>query len=284
MNEQVRNTFLAVSVGLIAGIGLLVGIGSVVTNSLVPLTARGQSLAESQSRLERELTQKIDALGSKVDSLQNKIDGVDRKMASARSPNGQMPSMPSMPQQPPPEDNTVYDVPVGDSYIMGNPNAPVMIAEFSDLQCPFCSRFHGPLLEAAKAYPNDVKLVFKNFPLPMHSNARPAAKAALAAGLQGKFYEMVAALLQNQGSLTADKFKEVAGQLGLNVDQFVKDLKDRDAEFEKKIQADMDLGGQVNVNGTPTYFVNGKITHGLPVEIWKSKIEAALKDARAGKK
>ena len=129
-----------------------------------------------------------------------------------------------------------------------------------------------------------MKLVFKNFPLPMHPNARPAAKAALAAGLQGKFYEMVAVLLQNQGSLTDDKFKELAGQIGLNVDQFVKDLKGRDAELEKRIEDDLLLGSKVNVNGTPTYFVNGKITHGLPVEIWKSKIEAALKDAKVAKK
>ena len=283
MKEETKNIYLSVAVGLLAGIGLLVGVGAVVTNSLTPVMARGENLAESQSRLERLTTQKLDKLESKLDALEGKVDQMGNKLASARLSGGDA-VRPPTPQMPPPEDNTVYEVPVGDSYVYGKADAPVTIVEFSDLQCPFCSRFHAPLFETAKAFPNDVKVVFKNFPLPFHPNARPAAKAALAAGLQGKYYEMIALLLQNQNALSDDKYKELAGQLGLKVDQFLKDLKGRDADFEKKISADMELGSKVNVQGTPTYFVNGKMTHGLPPEMWKSKIEAALNDLKAAKK
>lgn len=284
MNEQVKNTFLAVAVGVVTGVGLLVGIGTVVNNSLDPVLARSENSHESQLRLERKIEvmeSKINGVAGKVDEALNKIDAFDRKLGSIRM-GGDMPR-PPMPQMPP-EDNTVYEIPVADSYVFGKADAPVTIVEFSDLQCPFCSRFHAPLFEAVKAYPNDVKVIFKNFPLGFHDRARPAAKAALAAGLQGKYYEMLDVILQNQATLTEDKFKEHAGKLGLNVDQFMKDLKDRDADFEKKLNSDMELGSKVNVEGTPTYYINGKKTHGLPPEMWKSKIDEALKDVKAGKK
>lgn len=277
MNEQTRSTFLAVSVGIIAGIGLLVGMSTVVNNSLVPLVSRGEGLAETQARIER----KIDMVENNLDALDKKIDSLERKISTLRLAGGDA-QRPPMPQ--PMEDTTVYDIPVGDSYVLGNPNAPITIVEFSDLQCPFCSRFHTPLMEAAKAYPNDVKVIFKNFPLPMHPNARPAAKAALAAGFQGKYYEMVDQLLQNQSALTEDKFKELAGKLGLNVEQFAKDLKDRDAELEAKVNADMELGTKSNVPGTPTYFLNGKKSNARSPEAWKAAIEEALKGIKAGNK
>jgi len=122
MSEQVKNTFLAIAVGIITGVGLLVGIATVVTNALVPLTVRGQVLAESTARMERQLTQRIDTMDSKIDALDKKLDTV--RLAGG---NMQRPPMPSMPTQPPPEDNTVYEIPVGDSYVLGNPNAPVTI-------------------------------------------------------------------------------------------------------------------------------------------------------------
>jgi protein-disulfide isomerase len=273
MNEQMRNMVLAISVGLIAGIGLLVGMSTVVTNALVPVTAKTDVVMQSQSKLERELTDKLK-------SIETKVEALDKKMvANPRMAGGDVQQRPQAPQMPQ-EDTTAYEIPVGDSYIFGKADAPVTIVEFSDLQCPFCSHFHAPLFEAVKAYPNDVRVVFKNFPLPFHENARPAAKAALAAGLQGKYYEMVALILQNQATLTEAKFKELAGQLGLNVEQFAKDLKDRDAAFEKKLADDMELGAKVNVPGTPTYYLNGKKNNARSTEMWKAAIDEALKAAK----
>jgi len=126
-----------------------------------------------------------------------------------------------------------------------------------------------------KAYPNDVKLVIKNFPLPFHPNARPAAKAALAAGEQGKYFEMADALIANQQTLSEAKYLELAKQLGLNVKQFEKDLKEKDAKFEAVIAADMQLVDEVDVRGTPTFFINGKKTMARDVESFKAEIEKA---------
>ena len=182
------------------------------------------------------------------------------------------------PQQPPVEDlNKVYDIPVDGSYVLGKADARATIVEFADFQCPFCGRFHPVMNEAYKAFPNDVKIMIKNYPLVFHPNARPAAKVALAAGLQGKYFEMVDLLIANGNVLSDEKYKEFAGKLGLNVEQFVKDLKDRDAEFDKKIDADMALGGQVDVRGTPTYFLNGKKTMARSPQQWTAEVQALLK-------
>ena len=128
-------------------------------------------------------------------------------------------------QGPPPEDfTTVYKIPLEHSYVLGKKDAAVTIYEFTDFECPFCSRFHEPLKEVLKAYPNDVNLILKNFPLGFHKNAKPAAKAAFAAGEQGKYYEMVDLLLKNQKSLSDEKYKELAKELGLKMSKFEEDL------------------------------------------------------------
>ncbi len=182
-------------------------------------------------------------------------------------------------QQPPSEEYTkVYDIEVGNSPVQGNKDAPVTIVEFVDFQCPFCQRFHPAVKETVEAYPTQVKHILKNFPLSFHPQARPAAKAAFAAGEQGKYWEMVELLLANNQQLTEDKFKEHAKTLGLNVDKFMKDYKDRDAEWEKRIQADMDLAEKVDVRGTPTFFLNGKKTMARDLASFKREIDEILKE------
>jgi protein-disulfide isomerase len=105
--------------------------------------------------------------------------------------------------------------------------------------------------------PKTVKLVVKHFPLPMHSYARKAAVAALAADKQGKFWEMHRALFASQRELSDAKVEEIARGLGLKMDQFNKDLKD--PSIESLIDRDLSNGRQANVQGTPTIFVNGKL-------------------------
>ena len=124
-------------------------------------------------------------------------------------------------------------------------------------------------------YPNDVKLVIKHFPLPMHDYARKAAIAALAAGKQGKFWEVHEKLFANQNDLSDAKVEAIAGEIGLDMEQFNKDLKD--PAIASLIDRDMNNGRQANVQGTPTIFVNGKLLNQRSLQGFQQAIEAELK-------
>ena len=238
-----------------------------------PLRDDIRALAQAQIRLE----QKMDVtVGSGMETLLTKVNALETAIKEIRkSGNAIAPAAaPQQPQEPQEDFSKVYDLPVGGSYVFGDPKAPVTIVEFSDMQCPFCGRFHPAVKDAVKAYPGKVKLIFKNYPLGFHQMARPAAKAAMAAGVQGKFYEMVDLLMMNSTSLSTEKFNEFAKQLGLDEAKFTKDLKDRDADFEKAIAEDEALAETAGVMGTPTYFLNGKKTKARSLEAWKSEIDA----------
>ncbi len=129
--------------------------------------------------------------------------------------------------------------------------------------------------QVLQAYPKEVKFVYKQFPLPMHANAMNASRAALAAGRQGKFWEMHDKLFANQRALDPDKLKEYAQQIGLDLAQFEKDM--ASPEVQKQIQEEMSLGQQVEVSGTPTLFVNGKRVSNRSFEGLKQMIDEALK-------
>lgn len=273
MNEQMRNTFLAGGVGAMAGIALLLGISSIVTNSMSPSLAKMTMLAESQSRTERLWEQKIGG-------LEKKIEAFDQKLAMLASGRGgdARPSFPSnAPYQPPAEDlNKVYPIDVGSTTVSGKKDAPVMITMFADFECPFCSRFYEPIKEVLSAYPDKVKFMIKNFPLGFHQNAVPSAKAALAAGLQGKYFEMADLLMKNKAESSEAKLKEYAQALRLNEKKLLEDLKSKDAEFDKQIKEDMNLGARSDVQGTPTFFLNGKKSNARDLNSWKAEIDAIL--------
>ena len=128
-----------------------------------------------------------------------------------------------------------------------------------------------------KAFPNDVNFVYKQFPLPatMHPNAMPAAKAAMAAGKQGKFWEMHDILFQNSRDLGADKIKEYAGKIGLDVPRWEKDV--NSPEVQQQVEKEMAEGRAADVSGTPTFFVNGKRVMNRSFEGFKDMVDAALK-------
>lgn len=130
--------------------------------------------------------------------------------------------------------------------------------------------------EVLKAYPKEVKFVYKQFPLTsIHQNALNASRAALAAGKQGKFWEMHDKLFQNQGALQMEKLKEYAQQIGLDVARFEKDI--ASPEVQKQIDDETKLAQQSQVTGTPTMFVNGKrVTNRTPEGI-KQMVDEALK-------
>jgi len=132
--------------------------------------------------------------------------------------------------------------------------------------------------QVLKAYPSDVNFVYKEFPLPatMHPNAMNAAKAAVAAGKQGKFWEMHDVMFQNNRDLGVDKLKEYAGKIGLDVDKWEKDFNSPDVD--QQVQKEMAEGRQADVQGTPTFFVNGKRVMNRSFEGFKDMIETSLKD------
>jgi protein-disulfide isomerase len=269
MNNKFLGITLSVLVGIAAGLCFLFSISAVMNQTLMPFGRELQTISANMSVMQAQ-----SGRGDSTEIL-NRLSAIEKRLASIEQRGiggGNAPQPPMPPQE---DFNKEYDLKVDQSYFKGKKNAPVTIVEFTDFQCPFCARFHAPLAEAVKAYPNDVKLVIKNFPLPFHPNARPAAKAALAAGEQGKYFEMADALIANQQTLGDAKYLELAKELGLNVKQFEKDLKEKDAKFEAVIAADMQLVDEVDVRGTPTFFINGKKTMARDVEGFKREIEKA---------
>ena len=124
-------------------------------------------------------------------------------------------------------------------------------------------------------YPNDVKLVIKHFPLSSHDYARKAATAALAAGKQGKFWEIHEKLFASQNELNDAKVGAIAGEIGLDMEQFNKDLKD--PAISSLIDRDIKNGLQANVPGTPSIFLNGRLLNQRSLQGLEQAIEAELK-------
>ena len=130
--------------------------------------------------------------------------------------------------------------------------------------------------QVLKAYPNEVKFVYKEFPLTsIHQNALNAAKAAVAAQKQGKFWEMHDKLFANQRALSPDNLKQYAQESGLDVAKFEKDM--TSPEVQKQIDAEMKLAQDAEVRGTPTMFLNGKRVMNRSFEGLKQMIDEALK-------
>ncbi len=129
-----------------------------------------------------------------------------------------------------------------------------------------------------EAYPNDIRFVYKNYPLPFHKQAMPAAKAAVAAGSQGKFWEMHDKIFENYRALNDDYFTKAAGEIGLDVAKFKTDLDA--AKTTSHIDAEMAEARTAGVRGTPTIFINGKKPQGRSFELYKGIIDGILKEKK----
>jgi len=181
-------------------------------------------------------------------------------------------------RRPAEDDDKVYEVSLGDAYVKGPEDAPITIVEFSDFQCPFCSRANNTVEQVFDAYPGKVKVAFKHFPLSFHKQAKGAAAATEAAGEQGKLWEIHDKVFQNQRNLLEEDLVRYAEQLGLDVEKFKADMKRSDilAKVDKHIAEGRSLG----VTGTPTFFVNGKKLKGAkPFSAFQTAINEALKEA-----
>ena len=131
--------------------------------------------------------------------------------------------------------------------------------------------------QLVEAYPNDLQIVYKHYPLNFHKNARPAAKASVAAGKQGKFWEMHDKIMAKYNGLSEPYYIESAGEIGLDVEQFKADM--ADSSTQAMVDEDMKLAGRSGVRGTPTIFINGKKATGQrSFEAYKSVIDGILKE------
>jgi len=158
---------------------------------------------------------------------------------------------------------------------LGPADAPVTIVEFTDFECSYCARLAPVIEEVHKAFPEKVRIVFKNFPLRMHRFAIQAALAALAAQDQGKFWPFHDRLFQNYNQLNPQKIEEIRKELGLDAERFKARM--NDPALKDLIRRDLQEGAAAGVNGTPTVFINGKKYRGQrSLEGFREAIEAAL--------
>ena len=162
--------------------------------------------------------------------------------------------------------------------ILGDEKAPVTIVEYSDYQCPFCERFFTEselLLRKEYIETGKVKMIYRDFPLPGHPYAMPAALAANCAKDQGKFWAYHDVLFKKQNELANLDYVQVAKDLGLNTADFKSCLDSK--KYQSQIQKDFEEGSNIGVNGTPTFFINGKQLVGAqPYSSFKTAIDQEL--------
>jgi len=159
---------------------------------------------------------------------------------------------------------------------LGPADAPVTIVEFADFQCPYCSKIEPTLTQVRQMYGDEVRLVYRHYPLPMHNNAERAAQASMCADEQGKFWEMHDGMFANQRALGADQLKATAAGLGLDAEQFNTCLDS--GRFAAQVAADAAEGNAAGVSGTPALFVNGRFISGaVPLEQITSIVDDELR-------
>jgi protein-disulfide isomerase len=185
----------------------------------------------------------------------------------------------------PPETKLLDDpvpIPTLGAPTTGPANARVVLVEFSDFQCPYCVKAVDKINAVLKAYPNDVRLIFKQFPLESHPQASISAAASLAAHKQGKFWQMHDILFANRTQLSRQNILAWAGKLGLDMKTFTADL-DSDA-IKKAVIKDTQDGDKAGVEGTPTVFIDGQRYNGeLALDAIKPVIDGELKRMAAKK-
>lgn len=157
----------------------------------------------------------------------------------------------------------------------GREDAPVVIVEYTDFQCPYCARLVPIFNELLKHYPNQIKIVYKNFPLNGHPFAQNAAAAAMAAHQKGKFWEFHDQLFANYYQMSDAIIQGIQKELGLDTPEF-ETLK-ASPEIAKRIQQDKRQGQHIGVKSTPSVFVNGKIQKDRRLEGFIETIDKELK-------
>jgi len=151
---------------------------------------------------------------------------------------------------------------LGQAPTWGNPTAKVTLVEFSDFQCPFCSRATETVTKLKSKYGNKIQIVFKHFPLPMHRDAKPAAEASMCANDQSiaLFWKMHDLLFKNSEKLKASDLEGYAKQAGVDIKKYKECIDSK--KYAAQVEADMKYGEKLGVRSTPTFFINGNIIAG----------------------
>ncbi len=166
------------------------------------------------------------------------------------------------------------DVAIGNAPVEGKADAPITIIVFSDYECPFCKKAEPTIAEVRKIYGDKIRYAFRNYPLPFHANATPAAEAALCANAQGKFWPYHDKVMA-AADLTEANLQQIATSVGLDRKKFDECVKA--GTFKEQVAKDMADGQAAGVSGTPAFFINGQMLDGAqPVERFKEIIDEEL--------
>ncbi len=168
-----------------------------------------------------------------------------------------------------------YTVETGDDPSLGSADAPVTIIEFSDYECPYCRKWYTEAWpQIQKAYPGQVRLVYRDFPLSFHANSQGAALAARCAGDQGKYWEYHD-LLFSGAALGSDTYTSFANQLKFDMAKFQDCVSSQ--KYLNDVQADFQYGSSLGVTGTPTFFIDGiPLVGAQPFSAFKTIIDREL--------
>jgi len=172
-------------------------------------------------------------------------------------------------------DKVNVDFSLTNSPYQGKEDAPITFVEFSDFQCPFCKNSQDVIKRIMSYYEGKVKRIFKNNPLPFHQDSMLAHQAAMAASKQGKFWDMMQIIFENQQNIKEENLLQYAKEIGLNMKKFEQDWKSK--EVKDIIQRDMDDAKKAGVNATPTFFINNQMIVGAePFDKFDSIIKKEL--------
>ena len=164
---------------------------------------------------------------------------------------------------------------VGDAPSIGPRDAPVLLVEFTDYQCPFCSRARPTINQVLDTYKGKVRYALKDFPLSFHRESFKAHEAAHCAGEQGKYWDLNKKIWENQKSIKLEDLKKYAQEIRLNTQKFNQCLDE--GKFSERVRTSLEEGQAVGVSGTPAFFINGRMISGArPFENFKEIIDAEL--------
>src|SRR3954451_24052109 len=204
-----------------------------------------------------------------VGAIKSGKKDVDAIAAAKASKFGTAPAPPKLLGDPIP-------ISIAGSPSMGPQDAPVTLVEWSDFQCPYCYKGAAQLDAVLKAFPTQVKLVFREYPLEIHSQAALAAAAAIAAHKQGKFWPLHDAMFAHRQDLSKPSITAMAAQTGVDMKRFIAYWQAKDTL--SAVMRDMQEGEKAGVEGTPTVFINGQHYNGsLELDPMRTVIDAELK-------
>jgi len=171
-------------------------------------------------------------------------------------------------------------IPVAGSPSQGPETAKVVLVEFSDFECPYCAKATSEIKQIMAAYPNDIRLIYKQFPLSMHPHAGLASLASLAAQEQGRFWPLHDQMFGHYRELSSEHILAWAQELGMDMPKFKASLEN--PKYRTVVEKDMEDGQFAGVNGTPAIFINGKHFNGpIALSVLKPILDDEIKNSHA---